>query len=313
MHLEVHQRTVVSLCDESGIVLRPWAEAGYRCICIDTAHPRGVTPAGLVAHVEPVSSCAAVSARPSVAASGTVLRVGLDVRLLRSFIGVPFGVFAWPPCTHLANIGSAAWSRKGDAALLEALSIADACLRIARRASWWAVENPVGRLSHHWGPPDHVFDPCDYGGYLTPSGDAYTKRTCLWTGGSFRMPPPRPVDPVEGSLVARVPDARRRSETPRGFARAVFDTMCPDPSPPRDPLRAADPSPPGYLFPSSHPLPSGVPFLPPESCRPGEPLQPADRLLCPACGTEFVRGRRDQRFCSTRCRVHCHRSRRRLV
>ena len=24
------------------------------------------------------------------------------------------------------------------------------------------------------------FDPCDYGGYLDPIGDEYTKRTCLW-------------------------------------------------------------------------------------------------------------------------------------
>lgn len=289
MHLEVDQNTIVSLCDESGIVLRPWAEAGFRCISIDTAHPP------------------AVSTRRSVAPAGSVLRLGLDVRLLRSFIGVPLGVFAWPPCTHLANVGSASWSRKGQSALVEALSIADACLRIARRASWWVVENPVGRLSHYWGPPDHVFDPCDYGGYLTPSGDAYTKRTCLWTGGSFRMPPPRPVEPIEGSLVAQVPDVRRRSETPRGFSRAVFETMC------SDPFRSSEPSRPGDPLLARFPLPAGVPFPTAESCRAGEPLQPADRLLCPSCGSEFLRGRRDQRFCSTRCRVHCHRSKRRLA
>jgi hypothetical protein len=57
------------------------------------------------------------------------------------------------------------------------------------------LENPVGVLSSYWRKPDHTFDPCDYGGYLNPAGDAYTKKTCLWTGGGFIMPGKKPVDP----------------------------------------------------------------------------------------------------------------------
>ena len=61
------------------------------------------------------------------------------------------------------------------------------------------LENPVGVLSSYWRKPDHTFDPCDYGGYLNPAGDAYTKKTCLWTGGGFIMPKKKPVEPVGGS------------------------------------------------------------------------------------------------------------------
>jgi hypothetical protein len=88
------------------------------------------------------------------------------------------------------------------------------------------IENPVGRLSTCWRKPDYQFDPCDYGAYLDPPGDTYTKRTCLWTGAGFVMPKPDPVLPLEGSRMHLLPPsddrANLRSETPAGFALAVF-------------------------------------------------------------------------------------------
>ena len=88
------------------------------------------------------------------------------------------------------------------------------------------IENPVGKFSDHMGKPDHRFNPCDYGGYLEPEGDAYTKKTCLWTGNGFRMPEPRPVEPLEGSkmhLMTPGPEReKQRSATPMGFAEAVY-------------------------------------------------------------------------------------------
>jgi hypothetical protein len=38
------------------------------------------------------------------------------------------------------------------------------------------IENPVSTVSIYWRNPDYKFDPCDYGGYLKPAGDAYTKK-----------------------------------------------------------------------------------------------------------------------------------------
>ena len=74
-------------------------------------------------------------------------------------------------------------------------------------------------ISSHYRKPDYTFDPCDY-------GDPWTKKTCLWTGNGFVMPPKDRVDPVLGSLIIKMPPSEDRqnlrSETPKGFAEAVF-------------------------------------------------------------------------------------------
>ena len=193
---------VVSLCDLTGNMVRPWAEAGYDCLCIDTAHPlrRG-------------------------AQDGTITFRWGDVRAITPedirAIGEPCIVFAFPPCTHLAVSGARDFERKGLRLLIDALEVVESCRRLC---DWfgcpWMLENPVSRLSTLWRKPDHLFDPCDY-------GDPYRKRTCLWTGGGFIMPPKRPVAATEGSKMHRMPPsadrAALRSATPMGFARAVFN------------------------------------------------------------------------------------------
>jgi hypothetical protein len=131
-----------------------------------------------------------------------------------------YGVLAAPPCTHLASSGARWWKQKGEMALLEALSVVDACLRIvlATTPVFWVLENPVGRLTHYLGKPMMYFDPCDF-------GDPYTKKTCLW--GRFNEPVKSPVDPVEGSKMHRLSPSDDRQElrsvTPPGFARAFFE------------------------------------------------------------------------------------------
>lgn len=129
------------------------------------------------------------------------------------------GVLAAPPCTEFASSGARWWAAKGENALLSALALVDAALRIVlvHKPTWWALENPVGRLRRWLGPPTFVFDPCDF-------GDPYTKRTLLW--GSFNPPERCPVPPTEGSRMHRLPASSRRavlrSTTPKGFARAFF-------------------------------------------------------------------------------------------
>lgn len=260
--------TVVALCDRSGISLRPWREVGFRCVLVD------------------------VSFRPGLSYHDGMTRVGCDVRTLSMVRGRPLGVFCFPPCDHLAGVGAGSWKRKGSAALLDGLSVADACVRwaVRSRASWWLVENPSGRLSVIWGPPDHVFSPHHFGGWLAGGGDRYTKRTCLWTGGAFVMPERREVRPVEGSLVGAVGDRVRRSETPRGFARACFETLRP-----RGSFRAR------CAFRSIDPLRTC------DSLQPGKELRPPARRPCRCCGREFQERRADQLFCGPRCRLRAWR------
>lgn len=147
-----------------------------------------------------------------------------DVRLLKNKNCHIQGILAAPPCTDLAASGARWWKEKGDEALIEALSIADACIRIVmfQYPKWWALENPVGRLKHYYGPPTLKFDPCDY-------GDPWTKKTLLW--GNFNIPEKTPVTPervcAQGSWLQKLGGKsertkRLRSATPPGFANAFF-------------------------------------------------------------------------------------------
>jgi hypothetical protein len=148
------------------------------------------------------------------------LEDGNDIRLWKKPKYAVHGILAAPPCTHLSASGARWWEAKGDVALLEALSIVDACLRVIHvcRPTWWALENPIGRIVNYLGRPRMYFHPSDF-------GDPYTKRTCLW--GEFTEPMKSPVEPTEGSKMHRLSESkdrwRLRSMTPGGFAKAFYE------------------------------------------------------------------------------------------
>lgn len=184
--------------DFSTVMAWPWAVAGFRCYCVDLDHPPGETVAG------------------------NIIRIGLDIRQWLPPRGATC-VFAalFPPCTHMAASGARWWAGKGLRKLAEAVELVAVSAELAESlACPYLIENPIGALSTHWRQPDYKFDPCDY-------GDPWTKRTCLWTGGGFVMPQKSRVIPTEGSKMHRLPPsvdrARKRSETPSGFAQAVFE------------------------------------------------------------------------------------------
>lgn len=180
-------KMILSLCDYTGNWSRPYEEAGYAVVRVDLQH-------------------------------------GQDVRLLRHVAAPVHGILAAPPCTHFARSGARLWAAKGEAAVLEGLAVVDACLRaVAIHApTWWALENPIGRLKDYLGPPVFKCDPCDF-------GDPWTKRTWLW--GRFAPPLPlfapqarKAVAPVRGDVTTSGSSCKnRRSATPAGFARAFFE------------------------------------------------------------------------------------------
>lgn len=173
--------TILSLCDYTGEWSRPYREAGYDVRQVDIKH-------------------------------------GQDVRLFEALSHPVRGVLAAPPCTHFAASGARWWKDKGEPAVLEGLSLIDACIRIVtiHNPLWWVLENPVGRLNRWLGDPKMYFDPADY-------GDPYTKRTALW--GQFKYPALRPVEAVEGSKIHRMSSSwsAQRSVTPAGFSQVFFE------------------------------------------------------------------------------------------
>ena len=99
------KRIVLSLCDRTGNMVRPWAEAGFDCVCVDLQH-EGMRTDGRITYVE--------------ADIKRYLPPRCDYQI----------VFAFPPCTDLANSGNRWKADKGLDALGDAINTVAACRRI---------------------------------------------------------------------------------------------------------------------------------------------------------------------------------------
>ena len=187
---------MISCFDLSGVMARPWAEAGYLCYTVDLQHPKGETR------------------------DGNVIKVGANMLdWLPPKAEIAFAAF-FPPCTDTAVSGARWFVDKGLGSAIRALELFKRSVDIAEMAGCpYIIENPVCTVSTYWRRPDYWFHPNHY-------GDAYLKRTCLWVGGDFKMPKKQPVEPVDGMklyFLSPSPDrANRRSVTPAGFAHAVW-------------------------------------------------------------------------------------------
>lgn len=184
-------------------MVQPWLEAGYRAITVDLQEQDNPHP--LRTHIARDVREITLTPSNNIAA-----------------------VFAFPPCTHLAVSGARWFKDKGLPALIEGLSIVNACRELCEAlGAPYMIENPVSTLSTYWRKPDHIFHPWQYTAH--EPADNYTKKTCLWTGNGFVMPAPA-VTAGLGAPDDRIhkapPSAERgdiRSATPMGFARAVFE------------------------------------------------------------------------------------------
>jgi hypothetical protein len=202
---------VISLCDLTGHMVQPWVDAGHQAVLVDPQH--------VISRWDgPVLKLAATveDAMPELA------------RLIWS--GDVAMVFGFPPCTQLAGSGALHWAKKRAKDYMfqaKAAAVAEQCRTIGRLSGApWMIENPVGALSRVFGKPTHTFHPYEFT-QLEPA-DNYKKRTCLWTGGGFVMPPPArdlTLGAPDDRIHKAAPGPERenfRSATPLGFARAVF-------------------------------------------------------------------------------------------
>ncbi|MDX9847444.1 MAG: DNA cytosine methyltransferase [Tenuifilaceae bacterium] len=149
--------------------------------------------------------------------------------------GTVDGIIAAPPCTDFAVSGARWWPEKdrtGSTAksielVYQTLRIVDLC-----QPDFWALENPVGRISKlvpELGSPWY-FQPYWF-------GDPYTKKTGLW--GNFT--PPAKTNVVEPIIFTNANGKRGsymwaklggksektkelRSETPMGFSYAFYES-----------------------------------------------------------------------------------------
>jgi hypothetical protein len=185
---------MVSCFDYTTNMAKPWAEAGYTCLCVDTRHPYGWT------------------------VEGNIIKIRADVLSWTPPYDASFAAF-FPPCTDVAASGARWFKDKGIGSLIRALQLFERSVQIAQDLDCpYMIENPVSTVSTYWRKPDHMFHPYDY-------GDPYPKKTCLWTGGGFVMPSKTPVAPTDDRIhqMPQSPNrAEKRSATPMGFAKAVY-------------------------------------------------------------------------------------------
>lgn len=222
-----------SLFDGSGLMVKPWADAGYKCYCFnwslgnhgDYDHMRVQHPN--IYYIE--SFIDGDSWEPTCE-----LSPGCYLPLTE-----PSLIFSFPDCTFMAQSGSQ-HDRTAEQ-VKNAVSLAKVAERLGNKFRCpWMTENPRGSLSTHWRKPDYYFDPYQYGGYMDgseekfhprmPRFDGYTKKTGIWCGNGFVMPD-KIVGPINIGcfwgwkyLGGDSPRTKQlRSLTPRGFAKAVYE------------------------------------------------------------------------------------------
>lgn len=192
-----HARTIIiSLYDYSGVWSAPYRKAGCRVLQIES-------------------------------------KLGFDVFNWNYKIISPqlvAGILAAPPCTDFAVSGAQYWNgkdKKGQTR--QSLKLVKRTLEIVKffNPSFWAMENPVGRLNKLL-PELDKFGPWYFEPYWY--GDPWSKKTGLW--GAFNKPKPdKIVKPIrfsnQGSWTQLLGGKSERTKelrsiTPPGFARAFY-------------------------------------------------------------------------------------------
>ena len=232
-------KKAIFLFDYTGIMAKPWADAGYICYCFDGQHPQGVT----IANHPNILNIGMWFSKDS---TGRYMESDIAKILAVTGDDVSF-IFGFPECTDLAVSGAAHFAKKRDKnplfqkeamMLFYLVELLAGCLKCR-----WACENPVSVASTLWRKPNHSFHPHEYGGYLPENDthpiypeyikprDAYPKKTCIWSGNGFVMPGKIPVEVEPGfsdqhkKLGGKSLKTKNiRSATPRGFAQAVFES-----------------------------------------------------------------------------------------
>ena len=243
---------VISLYDYTGEALKPWAKNGYTCYAFDIQHEGWTIEGYGNKNDEHVGSIHYRHA--DLHDRKTLLDIELEFKLseLQGNDTIPntkrvvFGM-AFPVCTDLAVSGAAHFKRKEEANpgfQDKAVKHAVRCARLFNELGIpYFIENPVSVLATKWRKPDYSFHPYEYGEYIPDDEaehprwpdyiapkDAYTKKTCLWTSESFRMPHRLPTCKPNGYSAQHLKlggKSKRtkdiRSATPRGFATAVYE------------------------------------------------------------------------------------------
>lgn len=192
---------IVSLFDYSGTIVQPWANNNHDCYCIDIKHKNYYQENNI--HYIPAD---------------------LRKQNPENLVPEPDIVFAFPPCTNIAVSGARWFKQKGLSGLSDAIELVEVATKFCNEDTPYMIENPVSVLSSYWRKPDYTFHPYEYDNY-TQEDNAYSKKTCLWTGDKFIMPDIDSAEEYDDRIHKMKPSddrSEKRAQTPKGFAKAVY-------------------------------------------------------------------------------------------
>jgi hypothetical protein len=220
------KKVIWSLFDGSGIMVKPWADAGHKCYCFNSSKAN---------HGEYVVRME----HENIKYVDVWIDDGFPFFIGKAGIEFPDIIFSFPDCT--ASAGSGAKHERDEDDIKALLSSCELVEHLAETFNCpWFVENPVGKLCTRWRKPEFYFDPYQFGGYMTdedkpyhpkmPMFDGYTKKTGIWCGNGF-VRPEKKNGPINigcfwgwkwlGGKSTKT--KQLRSLTPRGFAAAVYE------------------------------------------------------------------------------------------
>jgi hypothetical protein len=239
---------VIALFDDTAFGLEPWKRRGYQCfLYLHNETADGSFPAFRTPLQGGIERIVANLSHPLV----------LQEICERHSAHAVFA-FATPPANNLSRAGARLWKQKRnrdpDFQNRIVSMIVNVHTMFKKLDVPFYVSNPASSvLRRLWKIPNYTYHPFQYGKALPvearhpqfpiiPNQDAYALATSLWTGGAFRMPRTQPVDPEWTTVVQRTPQkkartrlvspvlasrkhARARACVPRGFARALCESM----------------------------------------------------------------------------------------
>lgn len=195
-------KVILSLFDYSGNWPHKYKDAGYTVIQVDIKHDLNI----------------------------------LDIEPDELPFDNVYGILAAPPCTDFAGSGAQYWKAKDeDGRTAHSLSLVDKVIELVDYfdPEFWALENPVGRLSTlrpKLGKPWY-FNPHEFAGYCDTEAqqqhERYTKKTGIW--GKFNKPEKKDLgnNPSNNWLMKLGGKSERtkelRSMTPLGFSTAFYE------------------------------------------------------------------------------------------
>lgn len=226
------KRKVISLFDQHGLSLLPWKQKGYECIAFN---PKA-----------PTRHCSGIEMR-----SRTMKSVDQIRSILPPADEIEF-LICVPPCKDLCQSGARWWAQKAEkdpefqTRVISFIVDLHTILQQLTHVPSIMLLPASARLKTFYKPPDFVFSPHEFAGYLptdaphplfpgsVPTQDRYTKRTFAYTCNGVSCPPMRTLAPVFTELPSKSGIAKRispvlasrkqkeaRCVVPLGFSHAI--------------------------------------------------------------------------------------------